>query len=224
MDSAFWIERWEQRQIGFHQDTVNTHLESFWHRLGLEPGSAVFVPLAGKTLDMLWLRGMGHSVAAVELSPIAVEEFFAENRLEEEVTAEGAFQTHYCDGVKILRGDFFQLRPEQLGRVDAVYDRAALVALPPPMRKAYAEHLKSLLPRHAQILLVTMEYTQHEMDGPPFSVGSEEVRALYADAYEIECIHTHDALAENPQFEKRGVTRLQERAYLLRPLPTHSKT
>ncbi len=217
MKAEFWLERWQRKEIGFHQDEINAHLQEYWGGLQLPAGGEVFVPLCGKSRDMLWLRAQGHRVLGVELSPLAVEDFFLENELKPQVRSHGAFDSWSCDGVTLLCGDFFELTADDLKHVTGIYDRASLVALPPEMRAQYAGHLQRILPEHAPMLLVTMDYAQAEMSGPPFAVGATEVRELYAAHYGIEPLYTHDVLAENPRFRERGVTRLDEVVYRLRP-------
>ena len=215
MQAEFWHKRWEAKEIGFHQSQINAHLQQFWHQLGLKTGTRVFVPLCGKSRDMLWLAGQGHSLVGVELSPLAVAEFFQENNLIPRLTQTGAFERWEADGIRLLCGDFFALDGSELTDVAGVYDRASLIALPPAMRKAYARHLTAILPPSAGVLLVTLEYPQTEMRGPPFSVSEAEIRDLYETHYHVELMFVHDALAEYPRFQKRGLTRLTEKVYRL---------
>jgi thiopurine S-methyltransferase len=217
MKAEFWLERWQRNEIGFHQGEINAHLQEFWDRLQLPAGSEVFVPLCGKSRDMLWLRAQGHRVLGVELSPLAVEDFFLENELKPQVRSHGAFDSWSCDGVTLLCGDFFELETADLKGVAAAYDRASLVALPPEMRERYAQHLHRILPTRVPMLLVTMDYPQAEMSGPPFSVSAAEVQRLYADHYDIARLYTHDVLAENVRFRERGLTHLDEVVFHLQP-------
>lgn len=217
METEFWLERWKKNEIGFHQREINTHLQAFWGRLHLPQGSAVFVPLCGKSGDMLWLRAQGHAVLGIELSPIAVRDFYAENNLESRTSGQGRFERWETDGLAILRGDFFDLAPQDLRDVAGVYDRASLIALPPPMRAHYAGHLRAILPAAAAVLLVTMEYPQEQMTGPPFSVREGEVRGFYEDRYAVTHLFTKDILGESPQFRERGLSHLVERVYHLAP-------
>lgn len=215
MDSSFWLERWRHNQIGFHQNQFNTHLQEFWSSLRVPEGGKVFAPLCGKSLDMLWLRGQGHSVIGVEISPIAVASFFSENGLNPSRVQSGPFEIWESDGISIFCGDFFDLNPKDMADICGVYDRASLIALPPSMRERYTRHLVSSLPVSAPVLLVTIEYDQMEMEGPPFAVGEEEVRELYGAGYDISILYEHDALPENPQFIGKGVTRMTEKVYIL---------
>jgi len=215
MKKDFWLERWEREEIGFHENEVNAYLTQYWHELHLAKGSAVFVPLCGKSVDMEWLREQGNPVLGVELSSIAVQAFFRANGCTPNYLASEKFDNYEANGIRILCGDFFDLSRDDLAKVRAVYDRAAMVALPPEMRERYVKHLVSILPPAAQILLITFDYPQPEMQGPPFAVSSAEVEALYREHAEIRLLVQRDVLAENPRFQKRGLTRLQESIYLL---------
>lgn len=217
MEADFWKQRWQANQIGFHQDQINPYLINHWAALGVPEDARVFVPLSGKSLDMRWLRERGHAVLGVELSPIAVEDFFAELGVEPERQVIGRFQACKVDGLALCCGDFFDLDAAQLADIGAVYDRASLVALPPPMRPAYARHLVSILPRSVPVLLVTMEYPDGQMQGPPFTVHEDEVRQLYAAHFDIEMLEQQDILEQSPQFRAKGVKSLLEKVFLLRP-------
>lgn len=209
MEHQFWLERWQQDQIGFHQAEINQYLSEHWRQLGLPDGAPVFVPLCGKSLDMLWLREQGHPVVGVELSEKAVSAFFEENDITPQVDQEDGFKVYTSSGLRLLSGDFFALKPENIQGVRAVYDRAALIALPPEMRAEYAAHMEKLLPAGAHILLITMEYPEGTLEGPPFSVGEEEVHKLFDGAFKVE----RQALWEESE-GPRGVS-VTEKVYTL---------
>lgn len=209
MKQKFWLERWEQEQIGFHQSEINRYLSEHWEQLGLPSEAAVFVPLCGKSLDMLWLHQQGHPVMGVELSEKAVEAFFEENQIEAELQRGRRFSTYRSDGLRLLCGDFFDLEREDLEGIQAVYDRAALIALPPSMRADYAHHMARLLPAGAHILLITMEYPAGTLEGPPFSVTEEEVRTLFDPRFTVSLQASWEG-AEGP----RGVE-VTEKIYTL---------
>lgn len=217
MEPDFWLQRWREQKIGFHQAEINAYLQQYWQQLGPDSSGRVFVPLCGKSRDMLWLKQQGHDVLGNEISPLAVEDFFSEaDLLSEPVVREAENFVHWAaDGIDILCGDFFHLTPKHLEGCGLVYDRASLVALPQSMRQKYVEHLTSILPAGAGILLVTMEYPQQQMDGPPFSVSHEEVLALYQADYRLKLLKQFDMLADNPRFKERGLTSLVENVYLL---------
>jgi len=211
----FWLERWEREEIGFHQNEVNPYLREYWPLLHSAEGGEVFVPLCGKTLDMLWLKQQGYSVLGVELSSVAVEAFFSENGLQASHINSPNFNTCEADNIRILCGDFFDLRKQQLSEVKAVYDRASLVALPPEMREQYARHLIEILPSKTQILLVTFDYPQTEMAGPPFAVSINEVNVLFRDYAEVKLLAGLDVLSQNPRFIERGLSRMYENIFLI---------
>lgn len=186
MKHDFWHQRWSEGRIGFHQADFNPYLKKYWQLLSLAADDRVFVPLCGKSKDMLWLREQGHEVLGVELNASACEAFFAENGAEPECNQKSGFEVRSVDGVELMCGDFFSLNTEDLRDVGAVYDRAALIALPQEMRTQYAEHLTQILPKGVQILLITLEYDGE--GGPPFSVQGSEVERLFGAAFEIECL------------------------------------
>ena len=189
MDADFWHQRWQANQIGFHQSRVNALLAAFVKTMNLAPGAGIFVPLCGKTLDIAWLREQGYRVLGAELSEIAIRQLFEEMALAPEVTLLGKVTRYAAKDVEIFVGDIFDLNAETLGPVDAVYDRAALVALPPEMRMQYARQMVGLT-RHAPQLLITFEYDQSVISGPPFSVTAGEVERLYGNDYRLKSVKT----------------------------------
>lgn len=184
MDAEFWLERWRADQIGFHESKPNGLLVGHIDRLGLASGDRIFLPLCGKTLDIGWLLAQGYTVCGVELSRKAVEELFAELRVEAEIRPQGDMTRFHADRLDVFVGDIFDLSREMLGAVDAVYDRAALIALPEGMRQGYAAQLRQITAAAPQ-LLICLEYDQRLMDGPPFSIRRDDVVALYGDTYRI---------------------------------------
>ena len=215
MEPNFWHERWASNRTGFHQDSVNPHLERHWHSLGLLPGSRILVPLCGKSLDMIWLHEQGHRVVGIELSQLAVAAFFSEHGLTPAIRQGHGYSCWSAEGIDLYCGDFFKLPAAELGRIDGCFDRAALVALPEEMRARYAEALLELLPSLAPVLLVTLEYNPAEMDGPPFSVSQHEVRQLFGAQCRIERLHSDDALGKNAALQERGLGALREDCYRL---------
>lgn len=215
MEPNFWLDRWKENEIGFHQDEINRHLQDYWAALEIPAGAKIFVPLCGKTRDMAWLMGQGYRVLGVDLSSIAARDFFLENHIRPEVVDTGRFEIWQSDGIDIICGDIFNLTADDLEDCTGVYDRASLVALPPEMRERYANHVMDILPRPIKILLMTMEYPQAELKGPPFSVEEGEVFLLYQDKFKIECLYEIDILGENKRFQDKGVTQMLEKVYCL---------
>ncbi len=215
MEEAFWQARWAQGQIGFHLQEVNPYLQQHWPSLSIAPGSQVLVPLCGKSLDMAWLAGQGLRVLGVELAERAVEDFFAEQGLQPEVEQQGVLRLYRAAGVEIYCGDFFNVQAEHVAGCTALYDRAALIALPETMRARYVEHLAAILPGNCRGLLVSLEYAQEEMSGPPFSVSQAEIDARLSPYWQIELLARHDVLNENWRFLQRGLSSLHESIYRL---------
>ena len=211
MEQEFWHQRWDSGQIAFHQSEVNAELQRLWPQLGVPAGGRVFVPLCGKSLDMVWLAEAGHPVLGVELSPRALAEFCAEHALDAEIARHGGFERYSAPPYELLAGDVFDLEPDWLVDVRGYYDRAALIALPPDMRARYVDHLAALLPAGTRGLLITLEYVEGSKSGPPHHVAADEVRARYATAgFEVELLEAGEPLPAPPPFRKAGLERLRE--------------
>lgn len=213
MQPEFWHKKWASNQIGFHLPQVNPHLQRFWPQLGLEESARVLVPLCGKSLDLLWLAQCGHEVLGVELSEKAVEDFFSEHQLDPAVSEQGPFSVYRAGSIELWCGDFFALTPGDVADCSALYDRAALIALPPSMRERYATHLKRILPKGSLGVLITLDYDQAEMSGPPFAVLDDEVQRLFGTSWGLKVLEDQDVLSESGKFLEAGVTRLEERVY-----------
>lgn len=216
MEPDFWLVRWREGRIGFHQDAVTPMLERHWDAVGAAAGSRVFVPLCGKSLDMAWLAARGHRVLGVELSRLAVEQFFEEQDLDPAITRSPLGDHYVAHDFELIVGDAFALDRDILAGCSAVLDRAALIALPADLRRRYAHGLLACLPVDCRGLLVTLEYPQHEMAGPPFSVVEAEVQALYGAAWKVDVLERREILAQQPKFAADGVTALETVAYRLR--------
>ena len=215
MDRQFWLQRWKDNQTGFHQQQVNRYLQRYWPTLGLQPGSRVLVPLCGKSLDMLWLEAQGYRVIGIELSRVAAKAFFTENGLMAEIHEEKHYTRFVHEKMELICGDFFSLTAKDIGQVDAFYDRAALIALTPGQRPGYASRLVQQLKAGTPGLLITLDYNQHEMNGPPFAVTREEVLQLFEPGCAVKHLLDYDVLKDNARFSERGVTALAEHTYHL---------
>jgi thiopurine S-methyltransferase len=211
----FWHDRWRLGQTGFHQTEVDRSLQRFWPALGLDLGSRVFVPLCGKSLDLLWLRDRGLDVTGVEISAVALESLCMENGIPARRRPLDRFDAYEAGALRLMCGDFFELTQDLLGPVAAVYDRAALISWAPELRAAYADHVAALTTSGTQTLLVALEYAQDEMKGPPFSVSADDVQRLYGRAHQIVELGRSDILASEPRLSSRGITRLHEACYQL---------
>ena len=215
MQEGFWHARWQNNQIGFHEREANGQLIKFWKEIDVPENGHVFVPLCGKSLDLIWLRSQGYQVTGIEISPVAVSDFFKENNLKPTITQQGKFDRWEADGIAILLGDFFHLSGEDLASCDAVYDRASLIALPIEMRAGYVDHCFKVLPENIPILLITLQYQQNDMNGPPFSVTPEEVKSHYSQQKKIAHLHSEEILHLLPGFRKKGLSELAENIFLL---------
>ena len=215
MQPEFWHERWRKGQIGFHQSAVDPRLQRYWPEITLAAGSRVFVPLCGKSLDMLWLLERGFSVVGIDLSAVALESFCMENGIAAKRRAGGDFEIYEDLDLQLYCGDFFALTASLLGTVSAVYDRAALIAWMPEQRAAYVAHITALTKPGTQTLLNTLEYPQTQMSGPPFSVSADEVGRLYGQSHTIRELGRFDILANESRLRSRGVNQLHESCYLL---------
>jgi thiopurine S-methyltransferase len=187
MDGNFWNQKWERDEIAFHERAPNPLLLAYFHHLSLPDGSRLFLPLCGKSLDIHWLLSHGYRVAGAELSKLAVEQLFSELGLEPDITVIGSLGRYSADRIDIFVGDIFDLSNDLIGRIDAIYDRAALVALPEPMRARYAAHLIDITARAPQ-LLISYVYDQRLVNGPPFSVSPEEVGRRYQESYDLNLL------------------------------------
>ncbi len=216
MEPGFWHERWHKQQIGFHQQDINPFLVKYWSTLALRGNEQVFVPLCGKTLDMCYLAEMDHDLLGCELSELAVRQFFEENRLAYQQKAFGELQAFSSEQMTLLQGDLFALQAQQLVSVGAFYDRAALIAWPEEMRLQYAAKLAALLPSGCCGLLITLEYPQDMLKGPPFSVTREWIREHMSQWFEVTLLEQADVLADNPRFIAKEVPWLNESPYLLK--------
>lgn len=179
----------------------------------------VFVPLCGKSKDMLWLSQNNYQVFGVECSDLAVKGFFEENALNykhAEKDQHALFQSSDLSSlIEIFQGDFFELQPSDLDDVTDIFDRASLVALPVDMRQRYADKMAELQKPGVRTLLVALTFDSSEMNGPPFSVTEDEVNALYSDNFSVQKLLFKEVIEEEPGLKKRGLTSLVETVYKL---------
>ncbi|MGZ9669264.1 thiopurine S-methyltransferase [Pseudomonas sp. GNP014] len=213
MQPEFWHKKWASNQIGFHLSEVNPYLQRHWPELSMPATARVLVPLCGKSLDLTWLAGRGHQVLGIELSEKAIEDFFSEHQIQPQISEKGAFKVYRSDAIELWCGDFFALTASDVADCVAFYDRAALIALPAPMRERYAAHLQQILPQGVQGVLITLDYDQAQIPGPPFAVGDDEVKRLLGDLWQVQALEERDVLGESWKFLQAGVTRLEERVY-----------
>ncbi len=191
MHSDFWHERWNSNRINFHASEANHLLRAHHDKLNLAEGARVFLPLCGKTLDIAWLLSRGFSVVGAELVRIAIEQLFDELKVEPEIRRVGKLEHFSAPNIDMFVGDVFELTQARLGTVDAVYDRAALVALPSETRERYTRHLTHIT-NNAPQLLITFDYDQDVMSGPPFSISTEAVHGYYGKTHKPTLLESVD--------------------------------
>jgi len=210
MDPEFWHQKWEANQIGFHLEHTNPLLVENINQLDLEKSSRVLVPLCGKTLDIAWLLSQGYTVAGCELSQMAVQQLFTKLEITPAIEQVDSFLRYSTDGLDIYVGDIFNISTDIIGPIDAVYDRAALIALPEATRANYTKHLMGLCALAPQ-LLVSIEYNQSIMKGPPFSVDALEITRHYSNYYQLQLLSDLDMPGG-----LKGQYPAQEKAWLLK--------
>jgi thiopurine S-methyltransferase len=215
VDNKHWLDRWQEDRIGFHEANVNRHLQNWFPGLAPAPGSGVFLPLCGKAVDIHWIARQGFEVVGIELSSIAIEAFFTENSLDFERVETDRFAEYKSENITLLQGDFFDLKHDNLSNCQLVYDRAALIALERHDRPRYYDHMLSILPASCDMLLISLEYDQTEMQGPPFSVPTEEIIQRYRDTFSIHPLETSNIIDERPRWRKVGLSALQETVFSL---------
>jgi thiopurine S-methyltransferase len=219
MQAEYWRRKWLDDQIGFHQQKVNSRLQKYWPELDVPDKSTVFVPLCGKSLDMLWLHLQGHPVLGIELSEKAIQAFFAENDLPCQHHRTGDFEVYsgieHAQGITLMAGDFFSLTPAQVAHCQGFYDRAALIAMDPEMRVKYASQMGKIVPVGARGLLLTIAYDQQRLQGPPFSVPDDNVRKLLGTDFHIAELAHYSGPEYRGNLSSRGIETLDERVYFL---------
>lgn len=209
MDADYWHQKWQADDLGFHQPEGNLLLHTHFGELALPTDSRVFVPLCGKSRDIAWLMSQGHRVAGIELSELAVRQLFEDMGLDPTVTVNDGMTCYSAADVEIFVGDIFQLTGAILGPVDAVVDRAALVALPEDTRVRYAAHVAEVTARASQLLL-TFEYDQTQMAGPPFSISDDEISRNYDASFRVSQLASVDVAGK-----LKGKCEAKENVWLL---------
>lgn len=213
MDAQFWINAWNEGKTNFHQQKYNEKLLKYFPDLNPQEGQKVLVPLCGKSIDMIWLHHLKLKVHGVEVYIEAVKSFFTDYGLSPVTeTIDKGFINFQHEDILLSSGDFFKLNnPEAY---DLIYDRASLVALPLEMRKNYADVIKKSLKKGGKCLLITYEYDQSELEGPPFSVDEKEIHALYADQFEIQMVDSQIAIHEKGRLATLA-NGLKQKVYIL---------
>ena len=210
-----WLSRWEDNKIGWHASQFNRQLVEYLPELNLAQGDSVFVPLCGKSYDMFYLYQKGFKVVGVDLSEIAAKQFFNENNMEYSVSRVEDLMLYKGDRIQIFCGDFFTLKTSHLVNVKAVYDRAALIALDDELRQKYVNHLNDIISQDVRILLLTLNYPQHQWVGPPYAVSKLEVDSLYGGSFQCQELQNISDIENEPMFLLQGVDFVEKAVYCL---------
>ena len=212
-----WHNFWTQDKPGFHEGEVNAYLKKYLPLFNLQPGNTIFMPLCGKAVDILWLAQQGYPVIGVELSSVAIESFFEESSLTPQVQQIDKFTVYSAQNITLYQGDYMDVQASELSSCKLVYDRASIVAIESFNRSSYVEHMFQLIPPAIPALLITLEYNQSQMQGPPFSVPVSEIQQLYQSRYEIELLESNEQIHERPKWREKGLESLLETAMRLTP-------
>jgi len=216
MKQEFWIEKWQKKQTGFHKDFIHPLLQKFVSTLELNKGDEIFVPLCGKSLDMIWLHEQGYKVIGVEISQLAVEQFFSENSLNFKVSTYKSFNVYTYKNITIYQGDFFKLNASVTKTCHAIYDRAALIALPEEMVDSYVQKITEIMHQNTYELLITLEFNKAVGPaGPPFSTTDEKVNQLFNKSTSTTLLYEEDIIERESKFAEMGCEYLMERVYLI---------
>ena len=210
-----WLEFWANNETDWHSDVVTQELEKYLGLLKLESGDTVFVPLCGKSLDMIYMLNRGFSVIGVEVSEIGIKQFFHENGLDFTISQVGEFDLYSAKNIEIYCGDFFSLTSKHLCGVKAVFDRKSLIALDRNLRQKYVKHLNDIISLGVRILLITLHYPKHQMSGPPFSVDKSEVESLFSMAFNYQELKPFQDIENGLKLARSGVDYIENAAYCL---------
>lgn len=212
-----WHRHWARPNPGFHEGQVNRYLLKYLPLFTLAEGATIFVPLCGKAVDILWLSQQGFKIIGVELSKVAVESFFEESKLDFTTQRDGEFTRYDADNITLYQGDFLHLQAQHLRNCTLVYDRASIVAIESFNRASYQHKMLQIIPSATPMLMVTLDYDQAQMSGPPFSVPVSEIRQLYQNEYVIEVLESNQQIEERSRWRDKGLTSLIESALKLTP-------
>jgi len=196
-DNQFWLDKWNQKKIGFHESEPHSLLTQFWHRLKVPNTSKVLVPLCGKSIDMMWLKKSGYNVTGIELSQTAVSSFFEENRIDVEIEFRGKNSCHIGKNLTIWEADIFNLPNIELESHRVIYDRAALVAIKPRQRFRYARIFTDNIPSGNFMFLIVLEYDKSLLSGPPFSLAKDDIELLYGKSWDIKEIERQATMVKD---------------------------
>ncbi len=212
-----WHSHWTRKSPGFHEGQVNSYLQQFLPLYNLQPGDTVFMPLCGKAVDILWLSEQGYHVIGVELSDVAIQSFFEESGIDFEKVELEKLVVYKAENITLYQGDYMNLQDKYLKNCKLVYDRASIVAIESFNRKTYKQKMLEIIPTGIPMLLVTLDYDQNVMQGPPFSVPVSEIKQLYQPEYKLALLQSSEQIEERPKWRDIGLQSLLESALRLSP-------
>lgn len=216
MDKAYWLNRWETGNTRFNEPVPHRYLVKYFDELNLSPGDSIFVPLCGKSVDMVWMMRHKHPIIGVEISPIAINDFLAENEIQALKSQEDGFCVYRHNLGMLYQGDLFTFNPACLNEIKAVYDRGCFVALPPmSIRLQYIDWLKSTLQTGTRILFISIEHNNPSIAEPPFSVSDKELRQYFNKEFSVNLLRKEEAAEIKPHWQERGIKCLWESVYLI---------
>lgn len=215
MQAEFWLESWNEggSKTSFHRKDVHPYAKTYAPVYWLK-GKRVLLPLCGKDNALMWFREHADHVIGIELAEKAAQQFFDEQNLPYHKTTD---QRYEAERLTIINRDIFDLHPDDIGRIDFVYDRAALVALPEDMRQQYRQKIDEFMGIGSQCLVITLEYAPFEIPTPPFSITPAEIDCYYGDNYAIEHVEQPE-VPNHPMIRKMGLQFLKEHGFMLTKL------
>ena len=214
MQNSYWLNKWQACDIPFHEAHVNADLITYINTLNLNRGDNIFVPLCGKTKDMLWLAEKEFNIFGVELSPIACNDFFSELNIKPRITQLAKFTKYQHSNIELFCGNLFDLTNIDLPPIHAVYDCKALIALPPDSRKKYYDHIINCIGTKIKILLLTRE-TTCQVQPPPFPISEEEVNLLYGSCFDVQLLKCSSLTNIPERLLKKGYIEMTESVYVM---------
>ncbi|HAU1181366.1 TPA: thiopurine S-methyltransferase [Legionella pneumophila] len=213
----FWNELWYEGRISFHKEEVNPDLIAYVSSLNIPAKGRVLVPLCGKSVDMLWLVRQGYHVVGIELVEKAILQFVQEHQITVRENTIGQAKQYFTDNLNLWVTDIFALNSALIEPVDAIYDRAALVALPKKLRPAYVDICLKWLKPGGSILLKTLQYNQEKVQGPPYSVSPEEIALSYQQCAKIELLKSQKRIQEpNDHLFNLGISEVNDYVWCIR--------
>lgn len=217
MEHKFWHKKWEKNEIGFHLDSYNPILTKHWidFKSNFSKLGSVLIPLCGKSKDILFFSDMGLKVTGVELSEDAIIAFFKENNLAYNVSIVNNSKLYSCleKDIQIFNCDILTLSHKDLGKVEMIYDRASIVALPQKIRTDYVKWIHEIKNNETKVFMNVFEFDAP--NGPPFSITLSDIKNYFSDSFTVTLIESIDIEAHKIQIHKNDISWLKSQIYFL---------